>query len=71
MMSWLLPSTEPLVPSSAIKNAIKCFGSRCSLRRIRKIQGEWEGREERIIQLYVLQMSAKFANEVFLPALMT
>ena len=31
--SWLLPSIEPLVPNSANKNARRCLGWRCNLKR--------------------------------------
>lgn len=34
IMSWLLPSTEPLVPNSASRKSNKCFGCRCSVLHI-------------------------------------
>jgi len=34
IISWLLPSTEPLVPNSANKKSNKCFGWRCNVLHI-------------------------------------
>ena len=31
MISWLLPSIAPLVPSSANRNASRCFGVLCNI----------------------------------------
>lgn len=31
IISWLFPSTEPLVPSSASKKSSRCLGCRCNL----------------------------------------
>ena len=34
MISWLLPSTEPLVPNSASRKSNRCFCCLCSIRQI-------------------------------------
>lgn len=36
IISWLLPSTEPLVPNSASKKSSKCFGCLCNVLQICK-----------------------------------